>query len=127
MPVTLVAGQTLTVDAALLPTAVQPGPFTAVLNNPTTPTAVNLNWGIPQGMYQIIYDDGTQENFAIWGSANNLNALKFTPLAWPAKLIGGKVNLGTCNKLPGQCPAVYGIYHVCLQGRRPRWRSGYDT
>ncbi|MEI7898539.1 MAG: hypothetical protein WCJ26_16000, partial [bacterium] len=98
--VTLVPNTTATQDAALLPTAVQPGPFTAALNNPTTPTAVNLNWGVPQGMYQLIYDDGTQDNFAIWATANNLNALKFTPLGWPAKLVGGKVNLGVASNYP---------------------------
>ncbi len=98
--ITLAAGATATQDAALLPTAVQPGPFTAVLNNPTTPTAVNLNWGIPQGMYQMIYDDGIQDNFAIWATANNLNALKFTPLGFPVKLIGGKVNLGIASNYP---------------------------
>ncbi|MEI7897913.1 MAG: hypothetical protein WCJ26_12820, partial [bacterium] len=98
--VTLVPNTTANQDAALLPTAVQPGPFTAALNNPTTPTAVNLNWGIPQGMYQVIYDDGTQDNFAIWANANNLNALKFTPLSWPVKLVGGKVNLGTSANYP---------------------------
>jgi len=98
--ITLTAPNTSTITAALLPTAVQPGPFTAALNNPTTPTAVNLNWGIPQGMYQIIYDDGGQENFAIWANANNLNALKFTPLSWPVKLIGGKVNLGISTNYP---------------------------
>ncbi|MEI7898556.1 MAG: carboxypeptidase regulatory-like domain-containing protein, partial [bacterium] len=98
--VTLIVNTTVTQNAALLPTAVQPGPFTAALNNPTTPTAVNLNWGIPQGMYQIIYDDGTQDNFAIWATANNLNALKFTPLSWPVKLVGGKLNLGTSANYP---------------------------
>ncbi|MCX6305232.1 MAG: carboxypeptidase regulatory-like domain-containing protein [Bacteroidetes bacterium] len=98
--ITLTAGTTASLDAALLPTAVPPGPFTAALNNPTTPTAVNLNWGVPQGLYQMIYDDGTQDNFAIWATANNLNALKFTPLGWPVKLIGGKVNLGTVANYP---------------------------
>jgi len=34
----------------------------------------------------MIYDDGIQDNFAIWATAGNLNALKVTPLAWPAKL-----------------------------------------
>ena len=98
--VTLTAGGTVAVTAALLPTAVQPGPFTAALNNPTTPTAVNLNWGVPQGMYQIIYDDGGEENFAIWATAGNYNALKFTPLSWPVKLIGGKVDLGLATDYP---------------------------
>jgi len=56
--VTLIPNTTTTQNASLLATAVQPGPFTAALNNPTTPTAVNLNWGIPQSMYQVSYDDG---------------------------------------------------------------------
>ncbi|MCX6305233.1 MAG: T9SS type A sorting domain-containing protein [Bacteroidetes bacterium] len=98
--VTLVPNTTATQNCALLPTAIQPGPFTAVLNNPTTPTAVNLNWGVPQGLYQVIYDDGTQDNFAIWATAKNLNAMKFTPLNWPVKLIGGKVNLGVASNYP---------------------------
>ncbi|MCX6267838.1 MAG: carboxypeptidase regulatory-like domain-containing protein, partial [Bacteroidetes bacterium] len=98
--VTLVPNTVTVQDAALLPTAVQPGIFTAALNNPVTPTAVNLTWGVPQGMYQIIYDDGTQDNFAIWAAAKNLNAMKFTPLAWPVKLVGGKVNLGVSTDYP---------------------------
>jgi len=98
--VTLTGGATSALTAALLPTAVQPGPFTAAYNNPTTPTAINLNWGIPQGMYQIIYDDGGEENFAIWATAGNYNALKFTPLSWPVKLIGGKVDLGMATDYP---------------------------
>ncbi len=98
--VNLVPNQTFTQDAALLPTAVAPGPFVAALNNPTNPTAVNLNWQVPQNMYQLIYDDGVQDDFAIWATANNLNALKFTPLAWPVQVIGGKVNLGNQANYP---------------------------
>lgn len=96
--VTLVAGQTFTQDAALLPTAVQPGPFVAALNGAAT--AVNLNWQVPQNLYQLIYDDGVQDNFAIWANNGNLNALKFTPVQWPVKLVGGKVNLGTATNYP---------------------------
>jgi hypothetical protein len=51
-------------------------------------------------MYQVIYDDGIQDNFAIWANANNLNALKFTALAYPIKLVGGKVNLGAASNYP---------------------------
>jgi len=98
--VVLTAGQNATITAALLPTAVQPGLFTAALNNPTTPTAVNLNWVAPQGMYQVIYDDGLEDNFAIWAAANNLNAMKFTPLSWPVKLVGGLVDLGKSTDYP---------------------------
>ncbi|MCK9220660.1 MAG: carboxypeptidase regulatory-like domain-containing protein, partial [Bacteroidales bacterium] len=98
--VVLVSNTTAVKDAQLLPTAVAPGPFTAALNNPTTPTAVNLNWGLPAGMYQLIYDDGIQDNFAIWATANNLNAMKFTGAGYPVKLVGGKVYLGTAANYP---------------------------
>lgn len=97
--VNLVPNQTFTQDAQLLPTAVQPGPFVATLNG-TPGTAVNLNWQTPSNLYQLIYDDGIQDNFAIWATANNLNAMKFTPLQWPVKLVGGKVNLGTAANYP---------------------------
>ncbi|MCX6267872.1 MAG: hypothetical protein NTW16_11020, partial [Bacteroidetes bacterium] len=98
--VALVPNTVTVQDAALLPSAVQPGIFTAALNNPVTPTEVNLTWGVPQGMYQIIYDDGIQDDIAIWAEATNLNAMKFTPLAWPVKLVGGKVNLGVSADYP---------------------------
>ncbi|MDD4553569.1 MAG: hypothetical protein PHP04_05155, partial [Bacteroidales bacterium] len=97
--VNLVPNQTFTQDAVLLPTAVQPGPFVATLNG-TPATAVNLNWQTPSNLYQLIYDDGIQDNFAIWATANNLNAMKFTPLQWPVKLVGGKLNLGTAANYP---------------------------
>jgi len=117
--VTLVPNTTANQDAALLPTAVQPGPFTAALNNPITPTSVNLNWGIPQGLYQVIYDDGIQDNFAIWANSNNLNALKFTPLAWPVKLIGGKVNLGNAANYPTNALPLTAFYMFAYKADGP--------
>jgi hypothetical protein len=102
--ITLVAGTTVTLDTALLPTAYQPGPFIAALNSPAT--FVNLNWGVPQGQYQVISDDGIQDDFAIWASAGNLNAVKITPQGWPAKLIGGKVNLGAAYDYPPDAPPL---------------------
>ncbi|MFZ4522579.1 MAG: T9SS type A sorting domain-containing protein [Bacteroidales bacterium] len=97
--VTLVPNTTTTQGCALLPTAVQPGPFTAVLTG-TPATSVNLTWSSPQGMYQLIYDDGIQDDFTVWGNANNLNAIKVTPYSWPAQLYGGKVDLGTAANYP---------------------------
>ena len=56
-------------------------PFTAVLN--AGQTAVNLNWGLPVDDMDLIYDDGIQDNFAIWatGGGLNMNAMKFTPIS----------------------------------------------
>jgi hypothetical protein len=104
--VSLVPNTITTADATLYPTVVQPGAVTAALNDPVAATAVNINWQSPMGYYQLIYDDGGQENFSIWAAENNLNALKFTPLTWPVKLTGGYLNLGT--------PANYSIYYLPL-------------
>jgi hypothetical protein len=46
---------------------------------------VNLTWGLPQGHYEIIYDDGVAETVTAWGLGGNLNALRFTPAGYPAK------------------------------------------
>jgi hypothetical protein len=97
--VNLVPGTMTTQNAALLPTAYPPGPVTAALNG-TPATAVDLSWSLPVGMYQLIYEDGLQDTLTVWDSAGNLNAVKFTPLGWPAKVTGGKVNLGPAASYP---------------------------
>ena len=113
--VTLVSNSTVTVNAALIPTAVPPGPVSAVLNfPPPAATAVNLSWIAPRGSYQLIYDDGIQDNFALWTASGNLNALKFTPTGYPAQICGGKVHLGTSanypsNALPLQSFMMYAM------------------
>jgi len=103
--ITLVPETTKTVDAALLPTAYPPGPLIATLNG-TPATAVNLSWSSPVGMYQLIYDDGIQDTLAVCDSAGNLNAVKFTPLEWPAGVTGGKVNLGLAADYPSNAPPL---------------------
>ena len=97
--ITLTPNITTTQNAALLTIAVQPGPVTASLNG-IPGTAVDLTWSSPQGMYQLIYDDGIQDVLSVWDSADNLNAMRFTPLGWPSTLTGGKVNLGTTTNYP---------------------------
>jgi hypothetical protein len=70
-------------------------PFTAVLN--AGQTAVNLNWGLPVDDMVLIYDDGIQDNFAIWatGAGLNKNAMKFTPISYPTIVKGFYFNIGT--------------------------------
>ena len=97
--VNLVPGTTTTQHAALLPTAYPPGPVAAALNG-TPATAVDLTWSLPVGMYQLIYNDGLQDTLAVWDSAGNLNAVKFTPRGWPSKVTGGMVNLGSAVHYP---------------------------
>jgi hypothetical protein len=70
-------------------------PFTAVLN--TGQTAVNLNWGLPVDDMVLIYDDGIEDNFAIWGTGggHNMNAMKFTPISYPTTVKQFMINIGT--------------------------------
>jgi len=89
--VNIVGGQTLNQDLMLMESANVPGPVLAELN--TGATAVNLTWGLPQGQYEIIYDDGVADNVTAWGLSGNMNALRFTPAGYPAKIIAGSVNI----------------------------------
>lgn len=104
-PITLAQGTTTTMNAALLPTAYPPGPLIATLNG-TPATAVNLSWSSPVGTYELIYDDGIQDTLAVCDSAGNLNAVRFTPLGWPVRVIGGKVNLGLATDYPSNAPPL---------------------
>jgi hypothetical protein len=79
-------------DFALVENANPPGAVHAVLN--TSQTAVNINWALPGGPYEIVYDDGGFENLVAWPQAGNMNALRFTPVAYPVNVIGGSVNIG---------------------------------
>ena len=64
--------------------------------------SVHCSWLPPEGPYEILYDDGIQDDFTIWASEGNKNALKFTPLAYPVVISGGKVNIGNSSDYPSQ-------------------------
>ncbi|TRZ74150.1 MAG: T9SS C-terminal target domain-containing protein [Bacteroidetes bacterium] len=98
---TVPAPPNTTVNIALSENTPPPSqPFTAALN--AGQTAVNLNWGLPKNDMVLIYDDGIQDNFAIWatGGGDNLNAMKFTPISYPALVWGFYVNIGTAANYP---------------------------
>jgi hypothetical protein len=102
---TFVQGNTLNQDFALLENTNPPTDVVAVLNS--AQTAANISWGLPFGNYEILYDDGIPENFAVWAVSGNQNAVKFTPVGYPATVYGGKVNIGTINDYPaGSNPLV---------------------
>jgi len=85
------AGETVVRNVELYENANVPGVVLAELN--AGATAVNLTWGLPSGQYHIIYDDGVAENVTAWGLSGNMNALRFTPAGYPAKVIAGSVNI----------------------------------
>ena len=88
--------QSYVINMAMHETTPPPSqPFTAVLN--AGQTAVNLNWGLPVDDMVMLYDDGIQDNFAIWalGGGVNMNAMKFTPIGYPLTVKSFYVNIGT--------------------------------
>jgi len=98
-PLTLISGVVTVYNICMNESPIPPGqPFTASLD--ATGTFVNLSWSVPSGPYEIIYDDGIPENFTVWSTAGNMNAVKFTPIAYPIEIIAGKVNVGQSSNYP---------------------------
>jgi hypothetical protein len=95
--------------------------FVAALN--AASTAVNLNWGVPTENYVIIYDDGVAENWTVWATQGNMDAVKFTPISYPAKVTGAQVNIGTALNYPaGANPLVpfqFAVYDATGAGGTP--------
>jgi hypothetical protein len=98
-------GATITNNIQLLESTSQPGPATASLD--TVPPHVHITWGIPAGAYELLYDDGIQDNFTLWATGGNMNAVRMTPAGYPATVTGGSVNIGnSANYAPGSNPMV---------------------
>jgi len=107
-------GTTVTVDFALNETANKATqPFTAVLN--TGNTAVNLNWGLPIGYYELIYDDGIKDLTTVWALGGNMNAMKFTGLNYPIRVYKGTVHIGDATDYPaGTDPSTLAPFQLQL-------------
>ena len=66
-------------------------------------TWCEVTWTFPEGPYEIIMDDGEADDYFIWASAGNMNAVKFTP----ARLSGNsyrRPDLCWRRQLPGSVP-----------------------
>jgi hypothetical protein len=98
--VTVTAGDTTMHDLLLHEETNPPGAVHAELN--ASQTAANLNWALPGGPYEIIYDDGSFENMTSWNAEGNINALRFTPIAYPVEIIGGAIHIGDGTYPPAQ-------------------------
>jgi len=92
------SGQTVTMDVTLWESLNPPAAASAVLD--TVNQRVHIAWQLPNGAYTLLYDDGIQEAFTIWASQGNLNAVRFTPPAWPARVTGGLVHIGSQADYP---------------------------
>ena len=126
-PFTFTQGNTLNQNYALMENTNPPSDVVATLN--TAQTAVDIAWGLPRGNYEQLYDDGIAENWTVWATGGNRNAVKFTPAGYPAVVLGGKVNIGTVNDYPaGSNPLVpfeIAIYDASGPGGTPG--VGIDT
>jgi hypothetical protein len=103
------ASLNIALNEAVNPPAI---PFTATLNG--AQTAIDLSWNTPVGQYMLIYDDGVAENWTVWATTGNKNATKFTPVAYPATVSGGSINIGAQSNYPAganpMVPFKVGIY-----------------
>lgn len=86
------AGNTTTVNAMLCETPYAPSCASAEVN--AEDTQATVTWCVPAGPYELLYDDGTAENYAAWQLPGNMNAVKFTPKGYPASVVGGKFYVG---------------------------------
>jgi hypothetical protein len=84
--------QTTVVDAVLEEGFYPPTLVNAVVNDLDTQT--DVTWGVPTPDYEILFDDGSAENYTAWALAGNMNAVKFTPAGYPATVYGGKIYVG---------------------------------
>ena len=104
-PVVFQSGGTFLLNIAVWENLTPPSSVSAWLDTVQQKTAVS--WAPPSGDYELLYDDGIQDNFTVWSSQGNMNAMKFTPAGFPVKLTGGSINIGAVGNYPaGSNPLV---------------------
>ncbi|MCF6170490.1 MAG: T9SS type A sorting domain-containing protein [Bacteroidales bacterium] len=64
------------------------------LNPNEADTEAVISWTWPCPDYEIIYDDGTAEDYALWIQAGGRSAVRFTPAGYPATVKGGRIYVG---------------------------------
>ncbi len=120
-PVTFISGGTNSLNIPLVENPNPPPSVSAVRD--TVIPSVHVSWPVPTGAYEIISDDGIQDDFTVWATQGNMNAVKFTPPGYPARITGGKINIGrSSDYLPGSNPLVLFqvyIYNASGSGGTP--------
>ncbi len=61
----------------------------------------DVEWSLPEGPYEVYYDDGTAEDLFVWNTSGSENAVLFTPAGYPANVFGGRVFVGDGIYPPG--------------------------
>ena len=65
-----------------------------VLDPNEADTQALITWSLPMGPYEIIYDDGSADNYFAWIQFGGATAVKFTPAGYPASVAGGRIYVG---------------------------------
>ncbi len=116
-------GVTVNLPICLNESANPPDQVVATLDTTVSPPKVDISWQVPRGDYELLYDDGIMDNFTVWAMQGNMNAVKFTPLAYPVTVTGGKINIGTSANYPaGSTPFVpfqVSVYDASGVGGKP--------
>ncbi len=121
----IVFGQGATVNLPIFLNEISnpPTQVIAALDSTLSPHVVNISWQFPRGDYELLYDDGTMDDFTIWATEGNMNAVKFTPLGYPVTVTGGKINIGSSANYPaGSTPFVpfqVAVYDASGSGGTP--------
>lgn len=106
--VAVVNTEDVVVDFAMDENANPPFGVTAEANDDDDMVTVEWTLG---GEYEIVYDDGTPENSTVWANSGSVNALKFTPAGYPAKVSGGSVYIPDASQMGDFLqPFVFVIY-----------------
>jgi hypothetical protein len=122
-PVFFGQGATINFPICLNASINAPVQVVAVLDTTPFRQVVNISWQIPRGDYELLYDDGTMDDFTVWTAEGNMNGVKFTPVGYPATVTGGKINIGTPANYPaGSTPFVpfqVSVYDASGPGGKP--------
>jgi hypothetical protein len=106
-PVIFGQGTTVNLPICLNENNNPPAQVVAALDTAHSPPIVNISWQQPRGDYELLYDDGIMDDFTVWATEGNMNAVKFTPIGYPVTVIGGKINIGSSANYPaGSTPFV---------------------
>ena len=101
-----IAGMTTYVDTCMWDASYPPALVHAEVMDDDT--WCQVTWALPQGPYEIAYDDGTSEDLVLWTFPGSQNAVKFTPLAYPATVVGGRLFVGD-GSFPSQNATILGL------------------
>lgn len=113
-PITFQSGNIITLNITLWETP-NPSPLLSAVMD-TANQRVYLSWGQPEGIYELIYEDGLQDNFTVWSQAGNMNAVKFTPVGYPALVKGCKINIGNASNYPAGSNPLVPFQVIILDG-----------